>query len=132
MRHICSLIVLGFVFAVITGCDQGPSVRSSITAGQKHFQPVLDALSKYREKHGKFPAQPDDLVREGLLTEIPKTPVVANAMEGDPWYRASEDRKSCEFHFKYHLKNQGIGIGDTTYADWRSETGKWSMSGPGY
>ena len=72
------------------------------------------------------------LVREGLLVEIPKTPVVANAREGDPWYRASEDRKSCEVHFNYHLKNQGFGLGDTTYAEWNSDTGKWSMRGPGY
>ena len=132
MRHIRLLSVLTLLFAVITGCDRGSSVQSSITAGQKHFQPVLDALAKYHQKHGQYPAKLDDLVREGLLVEIPKTPVVANAREGDPWYRASEDRKSCEVHFNYHLKNQGFGLGDTTYAEWNSDTGKWSMRGPGY
>ena len=132
MRHIRLLIVPTPLLTVFAGCDRGPSVQSSITAGQKHFRPVLDALAKYHQKHGQYPAKLDDLVREGLLAEIPKTPVVANAREGKPWYRVSDDRKSCEFHFNYHLKNQGIGVGDTTYAEWRSETGKWSMSGPGY
>ena len=132
MRHIGLLFVLTLLVTFVAGCDRGPSVRSSVTAAQTHFQPVLDALASYHQKHGKYPAKLDDVVRAGLLTEIPKTPVVANAMESGPYYRVSEDGKSCDVRFSYHLKNQGFGIGDTTYAEWRSDTAKWSMSGPGY
>jgi hypothetical protein len=119
------------LFAVV-GCDRGPSVQSSITAGQKHFQPVLDALAKYHEKHARYPAKLDELVREGLLSEIPKTPAVENARPGGPYYRVDDERKSYEFTFSYHLHDQGIGVGDTTYAKWHSASGSWSMSGPGY
>ncbi|MBC8107215.1 MAG: hypothetical protein H7Z14_11545 [Anaerolineae bacterium] len=92
---------------------------------------MLDALAQYFQKHNEYPVSLDDLVREGLLTEIPKTPVVSNASERDAWYRAANDRKSCTLVFSYHLTNQ-LGLGDTTYAEWHSETGQWKMSGPGY
>jgi hypothetical protein len=109
-----------------------PDVRTSVARARTHFQPVLDALSKYHAKHGAYPKDLESLVSEGLIQLIPNTPPVGNARAGDLWYRASDDRKSFELHFSYHLKRQGLGVGDTTYARYDSRAGGWAMTGPGY
>jgi hypothetical protein len=132
MWHIRAVVVIAVLIAVLAGCDNEASVRASVSAAQKHFQPVLDALAKYNQEHSKYPAKLDDLIAEGLLAEVPHTPVVGNAYAEDLSYEVAKDGRSCQLHFYYHLKNQGIGPGDTTYVDWRSDTGEWSMRGPGY
>lgn len=109
----------------------GPSVRTSVERGQKHFQPVLDGLGRYYEKHGEYPRALTELVAEGLVTSIPSTPPVGNARAGEPEYEVADDRQSFTFGFSYHLKRQ-LFLGDTTYAEWSSRDGKWRISGPGY
>ena len=110
-------------------CDRGPSIESSIASGQHHFQPVVDALGKYRQQHGEYPAKLEQLVSDGLLREIPRTPRVDNAHENDLMYTVSKDRRTCEIAFSYHLKNQAF-IGDTTYVVWHSTSRTWTTNGP--
>ena len=109
----------------------GPDVRVSVARGQQHFQPVLDALARYHQKHGRYPRALDDLVTEGLIASVPPTPRVRNAEAYDPEYEVAEDRRSFTFGFGYHLKRQ-LFLGDTTYAEWSSRDARWRMSGPGY
>lgn len=124
-----SLVVLLLILVAVRAW--GPSVRTSVERGQKHFQPVLDGLASYHAAHGEYPRALDELVAGGLVASIPPTPPVSNARAGDPEYEVAEDRQSFTFGFSYHLKRQ-LFLGDDTYAEWSSREGKWRVTGPGY
>ena len=134
-RRVVALCLAGLLvlvlLAVAAAWVMGPRIQTSVANGQRHFQPVLDGLEAYRAKHGQYPLALDELVAEGLITSIPKTPPVLNAHAYEPEYEVSADRQSFTFGFSYHLKRQ-LFLGDTTYAEWRSRDGKWHVSGPGY
>ncbi|HPO13602.1 MAG TPA: hypothetical protein PLI09_09170 [Candidatus Hydrogenedentes bacterium] len=64
------------------GKVQNTTLLDSIKA--QNTQLIRDALSKYREKHGTWPPDLEDLVRKGPFTQLPPNPYKGQTWQYDP------------------------------------------------
>lgn len=74
---------LGGKFFIDSGGEVQNTTLLDSTKAQ-NTQLIRDALEKYREKHGTWPPDLEDLVRKGPFTQLPPNPYKGQAWRYDP------------------------------------------------
>ncbi len=97
----------------------GPSVTAVLDSAEVAVQPVIDALRAYRSRHDGYPAALDELVRDGLLPQLP-----AQVAEGLK-YEVSGKRDVFLLAISQHDHSFQVGPGDTFYRCYFSDVGRW-------
>jgi hypothetical protein len=114
MNRIISIVVRGILGAFVlvpVGC--GPNPETVLAKAQPVFERIAVALEEHHRRHGRYPQELSDLVKVGLLPEIPELPSHRGApSKYGPIYDVNTSLNFYRLSFGYHVP-EGIGPGDT-------------------
>jgi hypothetical protein len=89
----------------------GTSPDRVLARAQRALEPVKGALDAYRRKHGHYPPELTELVKDGLLNEVPELPSLrGTSSHSGPYYDASVSFDFYRLAFMYDI-NSGFGPG---------------------
>jgi len=108
---------------LLVGCSA--DVPSTLDSVQKaHVDPVVAALERYQQAHGKYPEEMNELVATGLLTKVPKLPQISGTSDVVQLeYSAAPDGSFYYLIFGYDFP-RGM-IGDMIYRYYTSDDKTW-------
>jgi hypothetical protein len=91
----------------------GPSPEQVLAKAQPVCEPITVALGEYHRRHGHYPQELSDLVKDGLLTAVPELPPHwGTSSKYGPNYEVSQPLDFYRLSFGYCVEG-GIGPGDT-------------------
>jgi hypothetical protein len=103
-------------------------VGSTLQAGQKQVEPVVEAIEECRKGDGAYPASLDVLVKARKLDQIPRLPEFRGTRRAYPLdYRLSPDGSFYLLKFAYDFYD-GIGPGSIITHYYVSDERKWNSA----
>lgn len=102
---LCGLPLLG----CMPGGPQVPSRDEAMKAGVGACQPIVKALSRFREAKGRYPDRLDELVAAKFIDAIPETPEFGESKRRGVTYQVSQPLDIYRLCFSYEVADGLFG-----------------------
>ena len=102
-----------FVFGIFLWGVSGPNPETVLANAQPVGDRLAIAIEEHHRRHGRYPQKLSDLVKQGLLAEVPELPSYrGTSSKYGPYYESNRALEFYRLSFGCHVDG-GIGPGDT-------------------